>query len=880
MLTKALIIILLSLIQLAHGSEELKELLPIIENPANTLNESILVCHEDPKEGCSSYLSSLDTLERKKLKNALECFSPKNPTSCSLIWTWLRRDLADYKHLDPGKYKSRILEMISVIEKHQGELSKCDQSFSQIQENLCFIKPNLDFMKIKKKKLRVTPDGLFNDYTQEHDWLVISTPDRDLELSNSIIELNKGIKYFHISRIKKTVIPPTPGLSSLPGSTQRIIHESDLDSPIGLLSLGRKAFSLEAPKLSLSSFEYEGRTIGDADLAIDNKEITIESLKPNLNQCEILGNMGPLLAQARIQLAKEDWNPWDKEKYADEAITAAADAGVTTGVYNLQDAGENVVEGVESFGKLIRNAETPDPEGKNQCIEEENKKAAAAFGNTCSKMLTILKRTLGNQVDTIFGTCYRQHCKNDVSSASGIAQCVASGQVNPVFQANMAGCISYMMKQEYGDAVVTAVKNCTLLNGGDAFSKCMAGISVNALAAVATAGTAQGLTAAAATSQGAIQLAVNAGRISASSGKWLSRAANATKAAGIFTTDMFLNPLPTDPADLLRTRKGLFELLKDKSIPLDVAQATESRIKEIDATLKKEPPPLPVERKIASDISGAPIEQSQAVKSIQNKPSDIYVKPPIVGYEIKAGDTLETLPADIRKHLGKVDGTNYDADYFKQNAGSVIALQYKSDGTPDFYIIGKKTYEEKYVPSSMKDFATQSPDQHKGFITLESAKDSDRIRVIKKPGETTMVKMSEAGYPIDKEITIHSPWGDTQTKPAGQDGYLVIDGDKTYIVNADASGSPLGYAKAGQSQIRSKSISIRGPPKEESFGLIEQEKLKKFHDGVSEEDFEKLIRGQGITNDHLAVVIESSGVSYKVKVLEGVNGPCFVKIEN
>ncbi len=508
--------------------------------------------------------------------------------------------------------------------------------------------------------------------------------------------------------------------------------------------------------------------------------------------------------------------------------------GNKQGLQNLKDAAKAIPEGVVGLYKLIRNTEVEDPEGNNQCKSDENKK--------CSGYRDLLVKALGQELDTIFGTCYRQHCRNGASSLSEIGQCTVFESSNPFFQVNMANCVVPNIIERYGDAFMTTLKNCTLQNSADAFSKCMAGLAVITASMAATGGA----VGAAAKASNVAQGVVKAADISAKTKKWLTRAVKATEEAASFTVDVLLNPLPVDPKALLKQRKSLLALLKRKDAPDDFRKQAESRIKEIDADLIAKDPsivlndmpqpqnkltqnspdeivtPLPKtktkpvpndEKELLQNASGPtksvgteiPVEQAQAVKSIENKPSDTYVKPPIAGYEIKAGDTFESLPAEIRKHLGKVDGTNYDAKYFKENAGSVIALQYRPDGTPDFYIIGKKTYEEKYVPSTMNDFAAQNPDHHKGFLTLESAKDSDRIRVIKKPGETIMVKMSDAGYPIDKDVTINSPWGDTQTKPAGQDGYLVIEGDKTYMVNVDETGKPLGYAKKTKSPEVTKS---------------------------------------------------------------------------
>ena len=59
---------------------------------------------------------------------------------------------------------------------------------------------------------------------------------------------------------------------------------------------------------------------------------------------------------------------------------------------------------------------------------------------------------------------------------------------------------------------------------------------------------------------------------------------------------------------------------------------------------------------------------------------------------------------------------------------------------------------------------------------------------------TTMIRMSALGCAVKTEVTIQSPWGG-QTKPAGQDAFLVFDDTQKqyYLVNVDDKGLPIGY---------------------------------------------------------------------------------------
>lgn len=170
---------------------------------------------------------------------------------------------------------------------------------------------------------------------------------------------------------------------------------------------------------------------------------------------------------------------------------------------------------------------------------------------------------------------------------------------------------------------------------------------------------------------------------------------------------------------------------------------------------------------------------------------------PILGYRITS-DRFADLPEIIQKHLGAVDRTKYTPEYLRQNIGSVIALQ-MNGAVPDFYVIGKETYTTKYKAVPPAEVGAKNAKLLKGLASVEgvssllNAGDPNVVGVLKTvPVE--MVRMSEVNYPVEKSITIESPWG-AQTKPAGQDGYLVFDGSKGqyYMVNVDAAGLPINY---------------------------------------------------------------------------------------
>jgi hypothetical protein len=118
---------------------------------------------------------------------------------------------------------------------------------------------------------------------------------------------------------------------------------------------------------------------------------------------------------------------------------------------------------------------------------------------------------------------------------------------------------------------------------------------------------------------------------------------------------------------------------------------------------------------------------------------------------------------------------------------------------PDFYIIGKETFLGKYKPVPLSDVGIKNP---KLITKLQNVTGMDSL-LNKADGlvgalKTTpveMVKMSQAGYDIQNQITIESPWG-IQVKPNNQDAYLVYDSSmkQYYMVNSSADGKPIGYA--------------------------------------------------------------------------------------
>jgi len=198
------------------------------------------------------------------------------------------------------------------------------------------------------------------------------------------------------------------------------------------------------------------------------------------------------------------------------------------------------------------------------------------------------------------------------------------------------------------------------------------------------------------------------------------------------------------------------------------------------------------------------LEGTQAQDTLQsriaanNPTSHEFIKDaPIMAYRITS-DRFEDIPEAIRMHLGATDQTQYTPEYLAANLGSVLALQMDGD-KPDFYIVGKSTFDEKYEVVPAGDVGVKNPKllgKLQGVERIAALVDSGDEHLVGalKTVPVQMVKMSEIMYPVETEVTIESPWGE-QTKPAGQDAYLVFDEGKDmyYMVNSDEAGNPLSY---------------------------------------------------------------------------------------
>lgn len=208
---------------------------------------------------------------------------------------------------------------------------------------------------------------------------------------------------------------------------------------------------------------------------------------------------------------------------------------------------------------------------------------------------------------------------------------------------------------------------------------------------------------------------------------------------------------------------------------------------------------------IAPAVAQAQDVQSEtmiAERISQNNPTaEAYIKDrPILGWTLTS-DRFEDIPDAIRDSLGSVDSTGYDQSYLAENKGSIIALQFRKDG-PDFYIIGKSTFEETYELVPLDEVAAKNSrlierlDLAPEVKTMFEEQTEGMVGALKTT-PVDMLRTSDLGYAIENALTIQAPWGE-QTKPEGADAFLVWDSGENqyYMVNADADGLPSSYVPA------------------------------------------------------------------------------------
>lgn len=267
---------------------------------------------------------------------------------------------------------------------------------------------------------------------------------------------------------------------------------------------------------------------------------------------------------------------------------------------------------------------------------------------------------------------------------------------------------------------------------------------------------------------------------------------------------------------ILYTYVGQYEgangYFKDSLVAVSYDKIEESKLKldqTIDAVIKPILESLPLEN--IGNISQGALKRKITEGLISGKlPVHEFVKDaPTLGYRVTA-ENYNKLPKIVKSLMGDVDGTKYTTEQLKNYIGSVINLQVAQRNgvtVPDVYPIGLSVFQSKYIKADGQDVLAKngkylSTLQASGFSDLLSSNDQNLIAVLK-IARVSMVKLSDLGFNTQEMKGIQSPWGDKQIKPAGKDGYLVLEKDSTgkidkvYLVNVDeATNLPIAYINA------------------------------------------------------------------------------------
>ncbi len=168
--------------------------------------------------------------------------------------------------------------------------------------------------------------------------------------------------------------------------------------------------------------------------------------------------------------------------------------------------------------------------------------------------------------------------------------------------------------------------------------------------------------------------------------------------------------------------------------------------------------------------------------------SEAFIKDaPVFAYKVPFD--VSALPQFIRDNLGTVDSASYDASYF-------IILQFNGE-TADFYPVSAAVFLANYATVTPEQVAERNAHLYEnltgfdGFNQLLDQKDQ-KLLAISKTKATQMIRLSKLGFATSTTVEIDAPWGGTQTKTEGKDGFVVLD-QSPYLVNADSSGLPIGY---------------------------------------------------------------------------------------
>lgn len=198
---------------------------------------------------------------------------------------------------------------------------------------------------------------------------------------------------------------------------------------------------------------------------------------------------------------------------------------------------------------------------------------------------------------------------------------------------------------------------------------------------------------------------------------------------------------------------------------------------------------------------------AQQAKKAQPASFSRYVKPKktvaVKIDDIDSVDELEKLVgSDVARKINKVDSNvddgllAIDDDYVR--SGDYLIIQYRADGSPDFYIPPRNdTHYDVFDDIADAANATRASDD------MTKAGVADRMVAVRSP-EVEMVRASDLGIPVDSEVRLMTNSGE-KVKEAGEDVFIALGKDKdgnpiSWMVKMEPeNGLPIGFKVTAES---------------------------------------------------------------------------------
>lgn len=212
---------------------------------------------------------------------------------------------------------------------------------------------------------------------------------------------------------------------------------------------------------------------------------------------------------------------------------------------------------------------------------------------------------------------------------------------------------------------------------------------------------------------------------------------------------------------------------------------------------------IPVLMAALHGINEAQVVSQAGLKQLvgdKNPPKLTFVKDqPITMFPLTK-ESVNAIPESILSKMGAIDNATYGdnpkqfREFLEGRIGGAIVLQF-ADGKPDFYPTSPEVFANKYKAVAMDSLEGKNPKLFASFKEEFGGAPAGVPGVISalKVAPVEMYRASDLGFKKDEPLEIAAPWGGTQTKPAGQDAYIVANGNEMYMVNVDKGGLPIAY---------------------------------------------------------------------------------------